>query len=143
MLLLLLWEEPGRWVVFPFAVVVVEVLRPVGAGLPGVRDFGGEFSAEDRLWELFGRGGVFMPSSSSSIAWLPMLPLRAFRWYCISSHVPEALPCRLRGSGESLPTTFDGTGTGLAFDTGILDVLGRITCGRLCSAATSSGVRIS
>lgn len=70
-----------------------------------------------------------MPSSSRR-AWLPILLLLALLAYCISSHPGVALQAllfpRLRGNGESLSTTFEGTGTGLAFETGIRDVLGRM-----------------
>lgn len=40
------FEEPGRCDPFEFG---VEAFRPFGAALGGTRDFGGEFSSDDRM----------------------------------------------------------------------------------------------
>lgn len=138
------YEEPGR-----SAESGKEPLRPpdLGVVFVGIRAFGGEPSAEESLVPLLPDIGGVWGESSSIITRLPILLLLALRAYCMSSQfpLPALLPARLRGSGESLPITFEGTGTGLVFEIGIREVLGRVRYGFevLCSAAISSGVRNS
>ena len=123
---LLAEDEGGRLALVPF---ILDALRPPEVGvLFGTRAFGGEFSSEVRSCELRGRGGVVTPSSSRT--WLPILVDRARRAYCMSSQLPlkAPLPCLLRGSGESLPTTSCGIGTDGDFASGIREVLGLTSC---------------